>query len=184
MWDKILHANRIASLRDRKNYRGYIESREVVRYVLEHRDEKIMYNFITDQHPYFKTKEPMKVEFMHQECNTMKAAAELAHKLGMSVCFLSMPRERRGLYKIDYITVCEDASTMSPEQIMNRFRLSAEPTFLTVLPTFFPDGRLICFFPVFIKISPIVFYIYICQSSVIFILRRIYGLWVYRTAKI
>lgn len=121
MWDRILRDNRIASLRDKKNYRGYLESREVVRYVFEHRDEKIMYNFITDQHPYFKTKEPMKVEFMHQECNTMKAAAELAHKLGMSVCFLSMPRERRGLYKIDYITVCEDASTMSPEQIMNRY---------------------------------------------------------------
>ncbi len=121
MWDKILHANRIAALRDKKNYRGYLESREVMRYVFEHKDEKIMYNFITDQHPYFKTKDPMKVKFMHQECSTMKGAADLAHKLGMSVCFLSMQQERRGLYKLNYITICDDASSMSPEQIMNRY---------------------------------------------------------------
>ena len=121
MWDKILQSNRIASLRDKKHYRGYLESREVVRYVFEHRDEKIMYNFITDQHPYFKTKDPMRVNFMHQECSTMKAAADLAHKLGMSVCFLSMLQERRGLYKLNYITICDDASAMSPEQIMNRY---------------------------------------------------------------
>jgi len=121
MWDKILHANRIAALRDKKNYRGYLESREVMRYVFEHKDEKIMYNFITDQHPYFKTKDPMKVNFMHQECSTMKGAADLAHKLGMSVCFLSMQQERRGLYKLNYITICDDASAMSPEQIMNRY---------------------------------------------------------------
>lgn len=121
MWDKILHANRIASLRDRKNYRGYLESREVVRYVYEHRDEKIMYNLITDQHPYFKTRDPMRVNFMHQECSTMKGAADLAHRLGMSVCFLSMQRERRGLYRLDYVTICDDASSMSPEQIMNRY---------------------------------------------------------------
>ena len=120
-WNKVLRDNRTASLRDRRHYRGYLESREVIRYVFEHRDEKIMYNFITDQYPYFKVKEPMKVRFMNQDCITMKGAAEVAHKLGMSVCFLSMPQERRGLYKIRYKTICEDASTMSPEEIMKKY---------------------------------------------------------------
>jgi KDO2-lipid IV(A) lauroyltransferase len=63
----------------------------------------------------------MKVRFMNQDCTTMKAAADLAIKTGMSVCFLSMQQERRGLYKLNYITICDDASTMSSQQIMDRY---------------------------------------------------------------
>ena len=120
-WNRIMKANRTAPLKDRKHYRGYLESGEVVRFVLEHRDEKILYNFITDQYPYAPTKGYLRLYFMNQKCVSMKGAAVLARKTGMAVCYMSMPQERRGLYKIRYKTICEDASTMSTEEIMQQY---------------------------------------------------------------
>lgn len=121
MWDDIMRENRTAPLLDRKGYQGYIEARNVVRRVYELKDRKIFYNFITDQHPYFDAPDFLKVEFMHQECTTMKGAAELARKFGMSVCFLSMRQEERGRYKVNYRTICDDASQLTAETIMKQY---------------------------------------------------------------
>lgn len=120
-WNRILKENRTAPLPDRKNYRGYLESGKAVRFVFEHRDEKIIYNFITDQYPYAEASGYLRLNFMHQSCVTMKGAAELARKLGMAVCYMSMPQERRGKYKIKYTTICEDASKTSPEEIVKQY---------------------------------------------------------------
>ena len=120
-WNRIMKSNRTAPLKDRKNYRGYLESTKAVRFVLEHRDEKIIYNFITDQYPYAECKGYMRLYFMNQKCVSMKGAAELARKMGMAVCYMSMPQERRGLYKIRYETICEDASAMGAEAIMSSY---------------------------------------------------------------
>lgn len=120
-WNRILKNSRTAPLKDRRHYRGYLESRQAVRFVLEHSDEKIIYNFITDQYPYEECKGYMRLYFMNQKCVSMKGAAELAHRMGMAVCYMSMPQERRGLYKIRYQTICEDASSMSAEDIMRQY---------------------------------------------------------------
>ena len=120
-WNRIMQSNRLAPLADRRYYRGYLESGSVVRFVLEHRGEKIVYNFITDQYPYAECKGYMRLYFMNQKCVSMKGAAELARKMGMAVCYMSMPQERRGHYKIKYVTITEDASGMSAEEIMKRY---------------------------------------------------------------
>lgn len=120
-WNSIMERNRTAPLKNRKGYRGYLDSNKAVRFVFGHKDEKLIYNFITDQYPYAESKGYLRLYFMNQKCVSMKGAAELAHKMGMAVCYMSMPQERRGLYKIKYETICEDASTMSPEVIMRQY---------------------------------------------------------------
>ena len=120
-WDEFLKRNRTAPLLDSEGYPGYLESRQVVRYVFEHKDDKKIYNFITDQHPYFKAKDFLRVTFLHRECESMKGAAELARRFGMAVCYMSMPVESRGHYKIKYIPICENASEKSADDIMREF---------------------------------------------------------------
>ncbi len=121
MWDDIMRSNRTASLIDSEGFPGYLESREVVRYVFEHRDEKKIYNFITDQHPYFKSRDFLVVNFMHRDCDSMRGAASLAHKFGLAVCYMGMPCESRGHYRIEYTTITEDASSMDADDIMRKF---------------------------------------------------------------
>ena len=121
MWDAILRDNRTAPLIDPKNYPGYIEARQAVRYVYEHKDEKKIYNFITDQAPYFDAPDYLRVNFLNQECASMKGAAALASKFGMAVCFLSMQTAGRGRYLMKYIPICDNASQMSPEDIMREY---------------------------------------------------------------
>ena len=119
--DGFLRKNRTAPLIDPEGYPGYLESREVVRYVFEHRAEKKIYNFITDQHPYFKSKDFLVVNFMHRDCDSMRGAAALACKFGMAVCYMGMPSDSRGHYKIEYTTIADDASDMDPDDIMRQY---------------------------------------------------------------
>ena len=121
MWDRILRDNRRAPLIDRKGFRGYVESGDIMRYAFEHKGEKKIYNFITDQYPYFESPSHIKVDFMHQETVAMKGAAALACKFGMAVCFLSMRQEGRGHYKVKFVPVCTDASAKSPEWVTREY---------------------------------------------------------------
>ena len=121
MWDRILADNRKAPLLDRKGFPGYVESRSVVRYALEHKGEKKIYNFITDQSPYFDSPSNPEVEFMNRKCRTMKGAASLAIKMGYAVCYLSMRQEGRGHYVMKYIPICADPSAETPGDIMQAY---------------------------------------------------------------
>lgn len=121
VWDEVMHDNRLAPVKDRKCFPGYLESREVVRHVFTHRGQKIYYNFNTDQRPYEPGSGDVLVKFLGRECQTMSAAAALAHKFAMPVCYLKMPVLDRGHYGLEYITICEDASQMSVQQIMDRY---------------------------------------------------------------
>ncbi|MBO4671577.1 MAG: lysophospholipid acyltransferase family protein [Bacteroidales bacterium] len=121
MWDEILRDNRTAPLIDPKGFPGYLEARQAMRYVFEHQNEKKIYNFITDQHPYFRAKDFLKVTFMHRECESMRGAAELACRFGMAVCYLSMPVESRGHYKLTYVPICESATVMPADEVMRRY---------------------------------------------------------------
>lgn len=120
-WDGFFRRNRMRPSSEGVHYKGYIESKEVVRYVMRHASEKLAYHFITDQRPYYSNSGNMKVTFMGLECTTMSAGAALAHKMGMSVCYLNMSATRRGLYTYSYKTICEDASRMSVEDIMGKY---------------------------------------------------------------
>ena len=121
MWDDILRDNRFAPLKDRRNFPGYIESRDIIRYAFSHRDEKKVYNVNTDQRPYFVSPGNLDVDFFGQRVQTMTGAAALARKFGMSVAYLSMRRERQGHYLLHYTPICEDASKMSVQDIMQTY---------------------------------------------------------------
>lgn len=121
MWDGIMRRGRLAPMKNPKEFEGYLEARRVLRYALEHRNERKVYNFIIDQYPYFAKKDQLHVRFMNQDTVTMTGAADLARKLGMSVCYLSTREREGGGYVFEYIPVCEDASTLSSEEIMTRY---------------------------------------------------------------
>jgi len=121
LWDGILRDNRFAPLRDRKHFPGYIESRDIIRYAFTHRGEKKVYNLNTDQRPYFSSPGNIDVDFMGQRVQSMTGGAALARKFGMSVAYLTMRRAARGHYVLRYVPICEDASTMTPQQIMDRY---------------------------------------------------------------
>ena len=121
MWDEILRRNRVAPLQEPSKFEGYIESRHIMRYALEHKGEKKLYNFITDQYPYFSHNDPLHLRFMNQDTVSMTGAADLARKLGMSVCYLGMPEEQRGRYRFKYIPICGNASELSSQEIMSRY---------------------------------------------------------------
>lgn len=120
-WDAVMRDNRFAPLRDRKGFTGYIESKDLVRYAFNHRDEKKVYNVNTDQRPYFASPANMDVTFLGQRVQTMTGAAALARKFGMAVAYLSMRRERRGHYVLRYTPICEDASKMDLKDIMQQY---------------------------------------------------------------
>jgi KDO2-lipid IV(A) lauroyltransferase len=121
MWDGILRDNRFAPLKDREHFPGYIESRDLIRYAFSHRDEKKVYNINTDQRPYFSSTGNLEVNFMGQRVQTMTGAAALAHKLGFAVAYLTMRPDRRGHYLMRYTPICEDASKMSVQGIMQQY---------------------------------------------------------------
>ena len=120
-WDEVLRDNRFAPLEDRKNYPGYIESKDLIRYAFTHRGEKKVYNVNTDQRPYFASPANLDVSFFGQDVQTMTGAAALARKFGMAVAYLSMRRAERGRYVMRYEPICEDASQMEVAQIMQQY---------------------------------------------------------------
>lgn len=128
VWDRFFHINRTAPATNGIDFEGYLESKEVVRYILKNSSEKKAYYFITDQRAYYKSTGTISVDFMGKKCSSMTAGAALARKMGMSVCFLKMSVEVRGHYKFEFVPICEDASSMSVEDIMQQYYdlLSAE----------------------------------------------------------
>ena len=58
---------------------------------------------------------------MGQRVQTMTGAAALARKLGLSVAYLTMRSEGCGHYVMRYTPICEDASKMSVQDIMQQY---------------------------------------------------------------
>ena len=119
-WEDFMKRNRLTPIIDKEHYDGMVESFSLVRYVLSHRDRQMFYNAVADQYPYASSR--LKVnDFMHQETWSMDGAPALAHKLGMSVFFLSMREMEDGHYEMKFIPICEDAREMSILEILNRY---------------------------------------------------------------
>lgn len=117
-WDGFLGDNRCAVLKD---YKGYQESSRILHYALEHKNQKLMYIFPTDQHPYKKAGSCEIPDFMHQKTTAMMGGAALACKLGMAVYNMAFDRKERGHYSIRFNCICEDASKMTPQEIMTEY---------------------------------------------------------------
>jgi KDO2-lipid IV(A) lauroyltransferase len=103
-------------------FEGYVESSDSIFYAYDHRHEPKIYIFYTDQYPYrIATKHLLPTPFMHQKTLVMTGGAALAHKFRMSVWYMNVDRTRKGHYDVVFKPIADDASTMSPEAIMEKF---------------------------------------------------------------
>lgn len=119
-WDRFMAKNRCAPLTQTK-FAGYCESREILRYAVQHRRDPHVYVFITDQYPYkFATKHHLG-QFMHQDTETMNGAAVLACKMNMAVVYLRFVRREGGGYALTFIPIAEHAGESTPEAIMEKY---------------------------------------------------------------
>ena len=110
-----------SALDDPEHYEGMVESFNILRYALRHRDEKKLYNFITDQHPYSKSSCVDVDDFMGQPTKSMDGAVSLAHKLGMSVVYLGMKCREDGGYTMHFSLIAEDASTVTAREMLDSY---------------------------------------------------------------
>ena len=118
--DRVFALNRIAPLRE-VGTECEVESKEILRYSIKHKDEKRVYIYPTDQAPYYKSGPYPIGQFMHQDTKAMLGSVGVACKLSHSVMYMKMKRVERGRYEMSLIPICQDASTMKPEDIMRRY---------------------------------------------------------------
>lgn len=120
VWDDIMADNRLAPLH-RTAFHGYIDSTKVMRYALEHKSEKRVYVFPTDQYPYKNAAKHDIGNFLGQRTMAMTGGASLARKLGLAVEYLGFEQTAPGKYKARFETICTDPNTMTPEEIMCKY---------------------------------------------------------------
>jgi KDO2-lipid IV(A) lauroyltransferase len=118
--DKVFRLNRIAPL-EKVGVECEVESREILRYAIRHKDEKRMYIYPADQAPYRNAGKHPIGEFMHQQTNVMLGSVGLACRLSHSVMYLKMKRVERGRYEMTLIPMCVNASEMKQEDLMRKY---------------------------------------------------------------
>lgn len=120
-WNKFMRVNRTMPLAEPEKFDGYVETHDILRYVLRHRSEQKFYHFITDQRPYRAAKGTVPVTFLGQECTSMAAAANLALRFGFNILYQRNKNVGRGHYTIEYIPISSDPSKVNAQDIMNRY---------------------------------------------------------------
>ena len=118
--DRFFALNRIAPLEE-VGTECELESKEVLRFSIKHKDEKRVYIYPTDQAPYTRTGKYQIGEFMSQPTNAMLGSVGVACKLSHSVMYMKMKRVERGRYEMTLIPICRNASEMKPEEIMRKY---------------------------------------------------------------
>ena len=116
--DEFFRLNRVNAL-ETVSTECEIESSKILRTAIKGRNEKAVYIYIADQYPYMSAY--YVGEFMSQHTLAMLGSAGVANKLGHAVVYLKMKRVQRGKYEMTFIPICEDASKMTPEEIMRKY---------------------------------------------------------------
>lgn len=120
-WNEFMAHNRTAVLDDPEHFTGYVETNELLRFVVKHREEQKFYFINTDQRPYRAAKGTVPVTFLGQPCKSMAAAANLALRFGFSIIYQRIVNVSRGHYTIEYVPIPSDPSTTDAQQIMDRY---------------------------------------------------------------
>ena len=118
VWDYVMARNRFWPM---KKFDGYVESRNVLRYTLEHKDEKKVFLFPVDQYPYRYAQGREVDDFMHQRTMAMIGGAALAYKLEIAVVYVGFERVSRGHYRMTFRTIARNGSDLTPTMTSNRF---------------------------------------------------------------
>lgn len=121
LWDELMKDNRSAPLKDREHFQGYQETGAFLRYALKHKNDRMIYSINTDQRPYNSSSANISVNFLGRECQSMTGAAAIARKLSMCVLYQRMMKTGQGHYTIEYVPICDNAATMSAEDIMSQY---------------------------------------------------------------
>lgn len=119
-WDRFIEDNRCAPIKD-SGFDGYLEASKVFRFAIRHRGQKFVYIFPTDQFPYGIATRHEIGRFMNQDTLAMTGGTALACKFGMSVSYLRWKNVGRGRYTIEFVPICKDASSETPEGLMRKY---------------------------------------------------------------
>lgn len=118
-WERFMRKNRCIPVVDREHFTGLVETSEIMRYAIMHKDETRLFFFNTDQYPYGGYKIP--INFMGQDTFTMTGGPSLAHKFGMPVAYYAMKEKPDGNYTITLTLITEDASKCEISDIMKQY---------------------------------------------------------------
>ncbi len=118
--DEVFKRNRAAAL-EIVGTSCEIESSNVLRFAVKHKDERRVYIYPTDQAPYKIAKKYSIGKFMNQETKAMLGSVGMACKFSHSVMYMKMKRVERGRYEMTLIPICRDASELTPEEIMRKY---------------------------------------------------------------
>jgi KDO2-lipid IV(A) lauroyltransferase len=118
--DEVFKRNRIFPIGKGKE-QCVIESSSILRYAISHRNEKKIYVYPADQSPYKGTGKHFIGDFMNQPTNAMQGSMGVACKLSHSVLYMTMKRVKRGQYDITLIPMAEDASKVTPEELLRKY---------------------------------------------------------------
>lgn len=120
VWDKIIGENRRHALS--KDYANFVESGSILRHVLEHKNQGMFWFFCTDQWPYGSAKAYTHITFMHRKTRSMTAAAAVARKLNLAICYMSITRGKGGKkYIVEFKPIADNASTLSEQEIIEQY---------------------------------------------------------------
>lgn len=106
VWETVMSHNRPAPVLD-QGFHGYVASDSILRFVLENKEKKYLYNFIADQYPY--SGGGAEIQFLHQKTLTTTAAARLAVRLDMAVVYLRYQCREEGGYSMTFVPITERA---------------------------------------------------------------------------
>lgn len=118
--DKVFAENRIAPIKDHSPY-NIIESKNILRFSIEHKDSKRIYGFPADQTPYKGMGRHDMGRFLNQQTYAMTGSVGVACKLSHSVVYMKMKRVARGKYEWEFVPICRNASEMAPDEIMKQY---------------------------------------------------------------
>lgn len=118
--DEVFKRNRISPLEE-VGTECEVESSNILRYAIKHKDERRVYIYPTDQAPYYGAGKHPIGEFMHQPTNAMLGSVGVACRFAHSVMYMKMRRVERGRYETTLIPICRDASQLTPEEIMRKY---------------------------------------------------------------
>lgn len=120
VFDRVFALNRVAPLVD-VGTECEVESSSILRYSIQHRNEKRVYIYPTDQAPYYKSGPHPIGKFMHQDTMAMLGSVGVACRLSHSVMYMKMKQVERGRYEMTLIPICRNASESTPEEIMRKY---------------------------------------------------------------
>ena len=103
----------IERIRNKHKTCSTVDTKNIVRHILENRKGRNVYFLICDQNPE-KSKSNMVVDFLNQKTYMIEGPEKIAAKLGMPIVYCGLYQIRRKKNVARFEMICEDASKCEP----------------------------------------------------------------------